>query len=119
MILLQIIGIVLLTVGISKLLFVRGAIRKGFRTVGTVVQDKNQASKSRFTNHPKVAFEDQKGRKLKMELKVSKSFIDIHAKENLIDIIYHEGRILHPNEIYSSLIIPGFGLLALIIGWYL
>jgi hypothetical protein len=92
-------------------------MRKGFRTSGRIVEEKNK-SNSLLTNHPRIAFQDQKGKKLVLNLKVSKSFMDIHAKDGQIDIIYFQGNLFHPKEIYSSLIIPGIGLILLLIGWY-
>jgi hypothetical protein len=114
---LQIIGLILLVVGIAKLLFVLSAMKKGFRTNGRVVEEKKK-SNNLLTTHPRISFQDQKGKKLVLNLKVSKSFIDIHAKDGQIDVIYHQGSLFHPKEIYSSLIIPVIGLILLLIGWY-
>ena len=114
---LQIIGLILFAVGLVKLLYLRKAIRKGYRTSGKVAE-KKQSSKNILTNHPSVEFQDQKGKKRVMSLKVSKSFIEIHSKDKRIDIIFYEGRIFHPNEIYSSFIIPALGLIMLLVGLY-
>jgi hypothetical protein len=116
---LQIIGLLLFAVGLVKLLYLRGAIKKGFHSTGRVIgNDKSQQKKNQLTNHPRVEFLDQKKVKRVMTLKVSKSFIEIHAKDNEIDIIYYEGKIYHANELYASLIIPSIGLILLLVGWY-
>jgi hypothetical protein len=114
---LQIVGLILFAVGLVRLLYLISALRKGFRTSGRVVTDKKKQGSS-LTNHPRVEFEDQKKKRLVMDLKVSKSFVDVHAKEGRLDIVYYEGRIFHPNEVYSSLIIPGIGVGLLLLGWY-
>lgn len=116
---LQIIGLILFAVGLVKLLYLFAVTRKGFRTTGKLVNDdKKQKTKNQLTNYPKVEFLDQKKVKRVMSLKVSKSFIQVHAKEGAIDIVYYEGRIFHPNEVYSSMIIPAIGLILLLVGGY-
>ena len=113
----QIIGLVLFAVGMVKLLYLFSVTRKGFKTTGRLVKE-SKKEKNRLTNYPKVEFTDQKKARRIMPLKVSKSFIEVHAKDNSIDIVFYEGRIFHPNEVYSSMIVPGIGLGLLLLGGY-
>ena len=113
----QIIGLVLFGVGMVKLLYLYAVKRKGYKTTGRLVGE-NKKEKNKLTNYPKVEFTDQKKAKRVMPLKVSKSFVEVHAKENSIDIIYYEGRIFHPNEVYSAMIVPAIGLALLLLGGY-